>query len=88
MSIAPPTTTHALEVEDLHLAYRVRGIPREVLRGVTFHVRPGEAYGLEDLMALTGIGAPRLLARLTEFELRGLVTSVGGGRYVRPPAAK
>ena len=22
------------------------GIPREVLRGVTFHVRPGEAYGL------------------------------------------
>ena len=24
----------------------MRGIPREVLRGVTFHVRPGEAYGL------------------------------------------
>ena len=41
-----PTTAHALAVEDLHLAYKVRGIPREVLRGVTFHVRPGEAYGL------------------------------------------
>jgi peptide/nickel transport system ATP-binding protein len=40
------TTAHALAVEDLHLAYKVRGIPREVLRGVTFHVRPGEAYGL------------------------------------------
>jgi peptide/nickel transport system ATP-binding protein len=40
------STTHALAVEDLRLAYKVRGIPREVLRGVTFHVRPGEAYGL------------------------------------------
>jgi len=38
--------THALAVEDLQLAYKVRGIPREVLRGVTFHVRSGEAYGL------------------------------------------
>lgn len=36
----------ALVVEDLHLAYMVRGIPREVLRGVSFNVRPGEAYGL------------------------------------------
>src|SRR5262245_64185705 len=47
--VATPTeapTSHALAVEDLQLAYRVRGIPREVLRGVTFHVRPGEAYGL------------------------------------------
>jgi peptide/nickel transport system ATP-binding protein len=40
------TATHALAVEDLRLSYKVRGIPREVLRGVTFHVRPGEAYGL------------------------------------------
>jgi peptide/nickel transport system ATP-binding protein len=40
------TVAHALSVEDVELAYTVRGIPREVLRGVTFHVRPGEAYGL------------------------------------------
>jgi peptide/nickel transport system ATP-binding protein len=40
------TVAHALAVEDLELAYTVRGIPRQVLRGVTFHVRPGEAYGL------------------------------------------
>ncbi len=46
MSDTAIATTHALAVEDLHLAYNVRGIPREVLRGVTFHVRPGEAYGL------------------------------------------
>ena len=39
-------TSHALAVEDLQLAYLVRGVPREVLRGVSFHVRPGEAYGL------------------------------------------
>ncbi len=38
--------TAALAVEDLRLAYIVRGTPREVLRGVTFQVRPGEAFGL------------------------------------------
>jgi peptide/nickel transport system ATP-binding protein len=40
-------TTHAaLAVDELHVAYNVRGIPRAVLRGVSFHVMPGEAYGL------------------------------------------
>lgn len=38
--------TAALAVQDLRLAYIVRGTPREVLRGVTFQVRPGEAFGL------------------------------------------
>jgi peptide/nickel transport system ATP-binding protein len=39
--------THpALEVEDLELSYIVRGIPRPVLRGVSFHIKPGESYGL------------------------------------------
>jgi peptide/nickel transport system ATP-binding protein len=33
-------------VEDLHVSYLVRGIPRPVLRGVSFEVRPGESYGL------------------------------------------
>jgi peptide/nickel transport system ATP-binding protein len=41
-----PSPTTALKVEDLHLAYIVRGIPRPVLRGVSFEVRPGESYGL------------------------------------------
>lgn len=36
----------ALSVEDLRLAYKVRGVPRSVLRGVTFKIEPGEAYGL------------------------------------------
>ncbi len=36
----------ALAIEDLHLSYVVRGTPRAVLRGVTFELRSGEAYGL------------------------------------------
>ena len=44
----PPvaTTAAALKVENLSLAYVVRGIRRPVLRGVSFEVRPGESYGL------------------------------------------
>src|SRR6266567_1299988 len=38
--------TAALDVEDLHVVYKVRGVDRIVLRGVSFHVAPGEAYGL------------------------------------------
>jgi len=43
-----PTTTvePALEIRDLKMSYIVRGVPREVLRGVSFEVKPGEAYGL------------------------------------------
>ncbi len=36
----------ALQVEDLQVDFRVRGIPRRVLRGVSFSVAPGESYGL------------------------------------------
>jgi peptide/nickel transport system ATP-binding protein len=39
---APP----ALELTDLEVAYRVRGIWRPVLRGVTFAIAEGESYGL------------------------------------------
>lgn len=50
-SESPETTsvddaTPALAVDDLRLAYKVRGVPREVLRGVSFEVQPGEAFGL------------------------------------------
>ena len=43
---APETSTMALEVEDLELVYRVRGIDRPVLRGVSFSIEPGRSYGL------------------------------------------
>jgi peptide/nickel transport system ATP-binding protein len=39
---APP----ALELTDLEVAYRVRGIWRPVLRGVSFTIAHGESYGL------------------------------------------
>lgn len=41
-----PTVQPALQVDDLELAYLVRGIPRPVLRGVSFRIAPGESYGL------------------------------------------
>ncbi len=36
----------ALELDDLHVAYRVGGREREVLRGVSLTIGPGTAYGL------------------------------------------
>ena len=35
-----------LDVQDLHVAYTVRGVPRPVLRGVSFTVQAGEVFGL------------------------------------------
>ena len=45
-SAAAPAGTLALQITDLELAYIVRGVPRPVLRGVSFDIKPGEAYGL------------------------------------------
>jgi peptide/nickel transport system ATP-binding protein len=40
------TPAPAIELEDLEVVYRVRGIDRPVLRGVTLNVAQGESYGL------------------------------------------
>ncbi len=40
------TTASALEVSDLELSYRVRGVDRPVLRGVSFSIERGRSYGL------------------------------------------
>ncbi len=41
-----PHEEPALSIDGLEMSYMVRGTPRKVLRGVTFDVRQGEAYGL------------------------------------------
>jgi peptide/nickel transport system ATP-binding protein len=40
------TDAPALELTDVHAVYRVRGIDRPVLRGISFSIPRGEAYGL------------------------------------------
>ena len=45
----------------------------------------GEFYELDDLVGLTGLPGPRLLVRLTEWELQGRLVRCGGGRFQRPP---
>jgi DNA processing protein len=44
---------------------------------------PGEACDLDAIAERTGLDSPRLLPRLFELELQGLVCRVGGGRFVR-----
>jgi len=39
-------TDAAIELQDLQIAYTVRGIDRRVLRGVSFSIGQGESYGL------------------------------------------
>jgi DNA processing protein len=44
---------------------------------------PGEPCDLDAISERSGLGSPRLLPRLFELELQGLVRRVGGGRFVR-----
>jgi DNA processing protein len=44
---------------------------------------PGEPYSVDELTALSGLEPTRLLSRLLDLELRGLVRRAGGGRFVR-----
>ena len=44
---------------------------------------PGEACDLDEISGRSGLKPPRLLPRLFELELQGLVHRVGGGRFVR-----
>jgi DNA processing protein len=44
---------------------------------------PGQPYDVDELTAVTGLETRRLLPRLLDLELRGLVRRAGGGRFVR-----
>jgi DNA processing protein len=47
-------------------------------------MQPAEAYGLEDLAALTGLEGVELMARLARLEVGGWVERHQGGRFVKP----
>jgi len=78
MSAMPREEQHAaLEVEGLDVSYIVRGVPRAVLRGVSFTVAPGEAYGL---VGESGCGkSTTAFAALRYLPRNGRIT---GGRAV------
>jgi DNA processing protein len=46
-------------------------------------MEPGQPYDLDELAALSGIGAPRLIPRLSDLELDGWIRRAGGGRFLR-----
>jgi hypothetical protein len=43
---------------------------------------PGLAYDVDELSATVGMAGSKLLSRLTEWEMRGQLRKVAGGRYV------
>jgi predicted Rossmann fold nucleotide-binding protein DprA/Smf involved in DNA uptake len=43
----------------------------------------GQPYDLDELIALSGLDAQRLLPRLLDLELGGRVRRAGGGRFFR-----
>jgi DNA processing protein len=48
------------------------------------HLERGVAYDLDALAGLSGLGTARLLPRLLQLELQGLLRRIEGGRFVRP----
>jgi DNA processing protein len=56
-------------------------IPHKLLQSDSLlsRMEAGEVYRLDELMELTGVSCTRLLARLMELELAGLVTHAGSG---------
>jgi hypothetical protein len=46
-------------------------------------MEPGQAYDLDGLSGHSGLDGARLLTRLLDLELRGLVHRVGAGRFMR-----
>jgi DNA processing protein len=47
-------------------------------------MEPGQPYDLDELAAGSGLDPARLLPRLLDLELRGLLRRAGAGRFLRP----
>jgi DNA processing protein len=64
---------------------RVSGSPHEASGDPLIHgMAPGQAYGVDELAALSGLGLSRLLPRLLDLELRGFLRRAGNGHFLRP----
>jgi DNA processing protein len=46
------------------------------------NLTPGETYDLDEMSATLGLAGSKLLPRLTEWEMRGQLVRVAGGRYI------
>lgn len=58
-------------------------IPTSCGDSILAGMEPGQAYDLDSLSRHSGLDGARLLPRLLDLELRGLVRRVGGGRFMR-----
>lgn len=58
-------------------------IPTSCGDSILAGMEAGQAYDLDGLSAGSGLDGARLLPRLLDLELRGLVRRVGGGRFMR-----
>ena len=47
-------------------------------------MEPGQPYDLDELAVGSGLDPARLLPRLLDLELRGLLRRAGAGRFMRP----
>lgn len=64
-----------------------RGNEVEVTNEPLFrYLLPGESYGLDELIALSGVDGPTLLPRLLELELAGLIARHADGCFSRTAA--
>jgi DNA processing protein len=70
-------------LEELGMAPHGKDGPAPTVDPVLACLPLGEPCDLDAIAARTGLESPRLLPRLFELELQGLVRRVGGGRFVR-----
>ena len=91
-AVGPPAgdVAPALDVRDLDVFYRVRGRDRQVLRGVSFEVRRGEAYGL---VGESGCGKSTAALAIVGYlprngRIRGGEIGIGGRDAVRGSRAE
>lgn len=70
-------------LEELGMPGQGVGSPTPLLDPVLACFTPGESSDLDAIADRSGLSTARLLPRLFELELRGLVRRAGGGRFVR-----